>query len=244
MHKALSFFGPLGMVAVALLLTACAGVKKDTPEPPPTTVFLDERNRLHYNGPLDKNANEQLFSLYEKSTLKPHTLVISSGGGSVMLGMDLGDWVYENEISIVIDRFCASSCANYIFTAAKRKGLKKDSILLWHGSSWQPDIDALVKEGNESKIAWREREVSFFEKIGVDYRVTVYGIARTHPSFWEYLRALFTNETIIIHGFDYSIGDMGKFGIHNIYLIDGRWDWRKYTKCCNVKRIRLSNDKP
>ncbi len=232
------------LALAALLLAACAGNKTKPQEPPPTTVFLDKKNGIHYNGRLDKAANEQLFSLYEESITKPDTLVIFSGGGSALLGMDLGDWVYENEINVVVDQLCASSCANYIFTAAKRKGLKKDSVLLWHGNSWQPDMDALVRAGNESKIAWREREVSFFEKIKVDYRIAIYGFGSASASLWEYIRAFFTFKPIIVHGFDYSIEDMEKFGVTNVHLIDGHWNWRKYTDHYNVTRVKLSNDEP
>jgi hypothetical protein len=33
----------------------------------------------------------------------------------------------------VVDRLCASACANYIFLAAKRKIVLEGSVLLWHG---------------------------------------------------------------------------------------------------------------
>ncbi len=236
MSITLLFPSPFILLSAVLLLTACAGTK-NTSQEPPTTVFLDKENQIHYDGHLNKEANERLFELYETSITKPDTLVISSSGGGVMLGMDLGDWVYDNEINIVIDKLCASSCANYIFTAGKQKSLKKDSIIIWHGSSWQKNIDALVRDGNKSIVDWRKREVSFFKKIEVDYRITVYGFGRY--SLWQYIKAVFTAEPIL--GFDYSVEDMGKFGITNVHLVDGHWSWRKYTNCCNVKRVKLSD---
>ena len=55
-----------------------------------TTVFLDDDNQLHYEGHLDADSNELLYSLFKQTTVKPDTLVISSGGGDVLLGLDIG----------------------------------------------------------------------------------------------------------------------------------------------------------
>ena len=42
-----------------------------------------------------------------------------------------------------------------------------------------------------------------------------------------------------IEGFDFSIEDMAKFGVTDVYTIEGEWDWRKYTDCCNVVRMQF-----
>jgi len=228
---------PLVFVLLYLFLPGYAAVKPDATKPQ-TTVFIDKENRLHYEGYLDKDSNDLLLALYEKATVKPETLVISSGGGDVLLGLDLGEWIYDNGLNVVIDRMCASSCANYIFTAANRKGLKKDSVLFWHGSSWQKDVDELYRQGNEFVVALRKREVSFLKKIEVDHRIATYGLSRY--SFWSYVAAFIT--TVPIEGFDFSIEDMAKFGVTNVYLVDDHWNWREHTNCCNVKRVEVDDN--
>jgi hypothetical protein len=225
-------------------LSGCASVKTGFPEPvtepiqesitdPLTVVFLDEYNQLHYNGYFEQESNRKLIRLYMETPIKPETLIMSSEGGNVMNGIELGEWVYDTGLVVVVDGVCASSCANYVFTAGRQKGLKKDSVIIWHGSSWQQDADELYRQGDPSVIEWRQREVGFFEKIGVDHQITIYGLNR-YP-FRTYLGAIMTANPI--EGFDYSIEDMAKFGVTNVYEIEGEWDWRAYTDCCNVVRI-------
>lgn len=223
-------------VLISLFVSACASVRTEVAQPEPSTVvFLDEYNQLHYDGYFEQESNQLLYSLYDDAVIKPEALVVSSGGGNVSWGLELGEWVYDNGLVVVIEGICASSCANYVFTAARHKGLKKDSVLIWHGSSWQKDADELYRQGDASVVAWRELEVGFFEKIGVDHRITIYGLSR-YP-FRTYLGAIMTLNPI--QGFDFSIEDMAKFGVTNVYAIEGEWNWREYTDCCNVVRMRV-----
>ncbi len=206
---------------------------------PGNGVFLDDQNRLHYEGEITAQNSEMLFALWSSSEPRPGTLIIDSQGGSVMPGMDIGEWVFENNITVVVAGACVSSCANYVFTAARQKMLHRDSILVWHGSSWQKNMDEQFREGVDSIVEWRNREVAFFSHIGVDYRITTYGEDYT---FGDYAHAVFTREPIL--GFDYSIEDMAKFGVSNIQLVDGEWAWRNYTDCCNVKRVQVNGELP
>jgi len=224
-----------------LFASACATMKTEAPEPvslpePATVVYLDEYNQLHYEGYLEADANQRLYSHYANAQIKPEVLVISSEGGSVTPGLDLGDWVYDKGLVVIVEGVCASSCANYVFTAARQKGLKKDSVLIWHGSSLQKDVDELYRQGDSNVVAWRQREVSFFKKIDVDHQITIYGLER-YP-FRVYLGSIMMANPI--EGFDFSIEDMAKFGVTDVYPIEGEWNWRKYTNCCNVVRMQLN----
>ena len=42
-------------------------------------------------------------------------IVISSEGGVVDSGMDMGDYIHKNGIDVEVDGICLSSCANYIW---------------------------------------------------------------------------------------------------------------------------------
>jgi hypothetical protein len=139
-------------------------------------------------------------------------------------------------MDVIIKDVCMSSCANYIFTAGNNKYLQPYSVLMWHGSSWQPNLDEKYKQGIELFVRWREKEVAFFDKIGVNYRITVYGIEHKY-SFWQRFKAKVFKD--IIDGFDYSIMDMEKFGITNIHVAGDKWNWRQHTNCCNITRIKV-----
>lgn len=197
-----------------LMLSACGSIRK------PVAVHLEEPNALVFQGDLSQEANKRLFELYKKAQVKPQLLKITSGGGDVNLGMDLGEWVFQNQLDVEVIGSCLSSCANYVFTAAKTKFLNPDSILLWHGGAHQPGLEDQLKTAGELGKAyldaWRKREDAFFKTIHVNAEVTTYGQTASH--------VVRPNGTI---GYDYSIADMAKFGIINVIEKGGTWRWRE-----------------
>ena len=88
-----------------------------------------ENRELVYEGPISAKNNERAITLYEAAVDKPSTLVITSGGGNVDLGMDLGEFILEHDLDVKVNTFCFSSCANYVFTAGKNKWLGENAIL-------------------------------------------------------------------------------------------------------------------
>lgn len=82
----------------------------------------------------DQNIERFLEIVRDKEVLR---LIISSGGGEINAGMRLGDWIFDNNADIVIERVCASSCANYVFTAGRQKTLNEGAIVAWHGNILQ-----------------------------------------------------------------------------------------------------------
>lgn len=85
----------------------------------------------------------------------------------------------------------------------------------------------------------RRKETDFYADIAVDNLLTTYGQSKF--SFLDLTRGLFGKGTV---GYDYFIADMKKFGLVNIVLLDGEWDWRKYrTDRANlVRRIKVDDD--
>ena len=207
-------------ITAALCLLAFVSLYFASAKTAKTTVTLDRSGALVYKGWLNKDANTRLFKLYEKAKVKPQLLRIRSGGGDINLGMDVGEWVFRNHLDVEVTDQCASSCANYIFTAGRRKILNPDSIVMWHGGAHQPNMEQQVKAlgtiGEDYLSAWKLREDRFFKTVGVDGTITVYG--QTAPHVVLPAGAI---------GFDYSIGDMTKFGLLNIVEQGGPWRWRE-----------------
>lgn len=223
------------LAAFFVLIAGCAS--QGTEEVPETKVYLDDKNILYFEGYISPPASQKLFDLYARTPEKPQLLVINSGGGDIDAGMDMGDWIFDRGISVEVEEQCASSCANYIFTAARQKILRKNSLLLWHGSGWQKGFDRYAnsknKEIREEFISMRKRESAFFDQIGVDNLTTVYGYETL--TFMDIVKAIFGDAWL---GFDYSIKDMNRLGIKNIVLADDEWDWRKYTNKKTGKRVK------
>lgn len=225
------------IVFIDLLLGGCAAsIDKPTVESKPDFVGIRD-GQLVYRSGISKEANQALFEAYENAADKPERLLVSSRGGEIGLGLELGNWVKDNNLDVEVMDVCASSCANYVFPAAKTKYLRKDSILLWHGSAWQEDwgVDDEAKEAYQDYLnPMRDRETQFFAYLNVDNALCVYGL--NEIGYLDLVLHAIKNGLGPVAGYDYSLEDMERFGLSNIVLIDGEWDWRKY-KPNNKKRV-------
>lgn len=225
------------ILLITILISGCATLDSDQKDAKPNTkVFIDQDNTLNYVGSINGDANLRLFNLYHQSNVKPTNLKISSLGGNVMEGLRLGNWVFDNKLDVIVDKVCASSCANYVFPAGKTKYLHKHSALIWHGNSFQEDINEYYLDGEQHAVKYREAENAFYKKINVHPMLAEYG--HKEFTFWNFLFRYF-KETV---GYDYSISDMQKFGLTNIVLLDKTWEWRNHYSQHHVIRVEVNAD--
>lgn len=137
---------------------------------------------------------------------KPVTLLsIFSPGGIVSAGIRLGRWVRHKNADVRVEFVCASACANYVFTAGRKKIIARDSLVMWHGGTqeWElteivdelrrlaaqampPDADpyakfAVAKLGRYwSVMEQRDLETAYFKEIGFDGALVVLGAQPVH----------------------------------------------------------------
>ncbi|KGJ96677.1 ATP-dependent Clp protease proteolytic subunit [Thalassotalea sp. ND16A] len=203
------------------------------------TLVTLQNNDLFYRGEITKSSNQTVFELYNQTEVKPIKLIISSHGGDIEAGLTLGEWVLRNKLNIEVSRLCASSCANYVFTAGNQKYLNKDSVLLWHGSAWSNYDDHKDNKHFRDYIKpLRKREADFFAHIGVDNIITTYSHDMTVIELIKrYLG-------IGYKGYDFSLEDMNKLGVKNISILGDDWNWRKYRpeRSNWIKRVELNNE--
>ncbi|RYU68789.1 hypothetical protein ERW51_06385 [Aliivibrio finisterrensis] len=189
-----------------------------------TTVVV-KGDKFVYEGDISGGANETLLSLY-KNNGQIKTLEIKSYGGEINLGMDLGEFVYKNNLTVEVNDYCFSSCANYVFPSGKRKLISNRAVIGFHGgaSSNEFDDSEFEKELASLSIQQREetlnevanymkdsvkREDAFYSMIGVDQRITTLGQSDDFSQFDE-------------GGYDgwyYSISALNKLGVDNVFLI-------------------------
>lgn len=227
----------------SFLVVGCTSLKNTGESSQNVEIYVGIQNgNLIYQGEITEASNNAIFSLFNDAEFKPSRLVISSNGGEIGAGMDLGRWVKDNKLDVEVKGACASSCANYVFPAANTKYLRKDSILMWHGSAWQSNW-RIAEDNRESFNAYitlmRKKETIFYADIGADNLLTTYGQSKVN--FWDYIQNFFGKGTV---GYDYSLADLQKFGVTNIVLLDDEWDWRKYrpNRANLVKRIKVDDD--
>ena len=194
-----------------------------------------ENRELVYEGPISAKNNERAITLYEAAVDKPSTLVITSGGGNVDLGMDLGEFILEHDLDVKVNTFCFSSCANYVFTAGKNKWLGENAILGWHGDAasayWRDsDINAMVRhlEGEEKSKEWQElrqhydditrksvvREKQFFKRISTDHAFLTIGLSK------DLVKAAVKQKA---RGWTVTPALLEKMGVSNIKFISSPW---------------------
>lgn len=214
------------------LLSSCAAIDQTENNQP--NIYIGKDNILNYKGELTSESVQHAINLATSHYKKPTSLLIESTGGDVFAGLELGNWIYSNKMDVIVDIGCASSCANYVFTAGHKKYLSKKAVLIWHGGSYQESIKKLIANNDKFALKWRQKEDEFFKRIKVDSSLTVRGLKQY--SLWDKLFSLITFQPIA--GFDYSISDLGKFGIKNIILIDQEWSWRQYNNRFNVIRAK------
>lgn len=177
-------------------------------------IYLDG-DTLFYKGSMTTNKTAEAMRLLDE--YKPSKLFISSPGGDVESSIRLAQHIHANKIDVHLGRLCASSCANYILPAAENVYFAKDSILIWHGGSYQPDANKMFKANHEFLQSWRAMENEFFLAVGVSPFITVCGMEQV--SFFDNLLHLLQIKKII--GFTYSLEDIKKFGVTNIHLAEG-----------------------
>lgn len=79
------------------------------------------------------------FIEIDRTQLK--TLVVDSGGGDVEATLRIAQALRPIGYTIIVERICASSCANYLFTAAKEKWIR-EGVVGYHGN-----VRACVENG-------------------------------------------------------------------------------------------------
>lgn len=215
---------------------------------------------IEYQGLITSEANDGVYELYQEASPKPTTVIIESHGGSAGAAMELGHWMLDHQLDVRVDTYCYSSCANYVFLAGENKMLASHASLMWHGGVMQPIerpklehvlddmLDALEPEAREEMLAERSRErlleqlessrleliareAQFFQRVGVDPRLTILGQLFEHE--------LLANDHDY-DGWDLSLSDLERVGVHGIQIVgDSTWEPWPAREDLLVFRIRL-----
>ena len=92
-----------------------------------------------------------------QSSAKNKTFVVTeSGGGNWESALALGILIHRHGWDVEVLDVCASSCANFIFTAGKVKYLHSNALLLFHGGPHQENIMAQAIEADRVAAANNE----------------------------------------------------------------------------------------
>ncbi|MDF0532912.1 hypothetical protein PY479_01310 [Shewanella sp. A32] len=201
-----------------LTLLLLGGCSCSAYQPPMANVYMPDQHTLVFSGETRTESVKQALALVQNAKSPVTTLIITSTGSNPAGGMMLGEWVYQQQVAVEVREICAGSCANYIFTAASSVKVDQDAVIGFQGGAWQQHWDKpwyrfLVPGFDEHKCLsvteWREREIAFFERIGVREEITLMGQIkpfaqqRSGKSWWSYRAA-----------------DFSKFGLRQVHFTD------------------------
>ncbi len=157
-------------------------------------AFMDTAlaETVTYQGDISSTQNRDFFKRVQDRAID--RLVITSAGGEVEAGIELGLWVFKQQLTLEVRDYCFSSCANYVFPAAARKIIRPNAVVAWHGNYqhlyetglWRDDIAKRIQRTGESRAIARQKvlaqvqrlvkqEKVFFKTIGVDQYLTWIG---------------------------------------------------------------------
>lgn len=116
------------------------------------------------------------------------TLEITSTGGDVEAAIDLGEFIFNHQLSVYIPELCLSSCANYLFTAGKEKIITNQTVLGWHGGALQKNLISDSNLTEQQLLHLQKKEKEFFQLIKVDQRICTLGQEPPYnlEGFWDY----------------------------------------------------------
>ena len=176
-----------------------------------------------YRGAISAENNAGFFA--RVSALPVRLLLIDSEGGDVAAAIELADWVHARQLDIAVTGVCLSSCANYVFPAARQKEIRPGAIVAWHGNyhhlahtgQWRDDVVLrMQRDGEDRQTATRyvqsqvarlvALERDFFDRIGVDEQVCWIG---KQPPY------------NVADYYFLSAADMARFGISDVQVPAG-----------------------
>jgi hypothetical protein len=176
-----------------------------------------------YRGAISAENNAGFFARVAGQPVR--LLLIDSIGGDVAAAIDLADWVHARQLDIAVTGVCLSSCANYVFPAARQKEIRPGAVVAWHGNYhhlahtglWRDDVVLrMQRDGEDRETATRyvqsqvarlvALERDFFARIGVYEQVCWIG---KQPPY------------NVADYYFLSAADMARFGISRVQVPAG-----------------------
>ena len=109
-------------------------------------------------GFIDSKKSSDLHS-YLARCPSPKEIIVNSRGGDSKASIEIGDVIRENNIKLVINGICASSCASFVFMAAKKVEIAGTSLVLFHHTQ-SALLEAFESLSPDAKLDWNRMRIS------------------------------------------------------------------------------------
>lgn len=123
---------------------------------------------LCFTGDIDRASAARAEALMADRGLT--AFVIHSDGGEVTAALRLARTLRARGLPLIVTRRCISSCANFLFPAARTKAVAPNSLVIFHGGIAPGAFGGLFGGGEERELL--AQTSAFFREIGVDGSIT------------------------------------------------------------------------
>jgi hypothetical protein len=121
--------------------------------------IIRDGDTVYVNGVIDEVAAQLLNAEFDNGARK---LVIQSKGGDAAAALSVAENMLKYDVDIVVDKYCMSACANYLFLAGRQKSLQAGALLGYHGglvgadaafyAAIGVDVDSIANNYNPATI--------------------------------------------------------------------------------------------
>ena len=195
----------VALTAFTALSGLLAAAPHTTAQAQPAATVEAIGDAIVFTGQINQQSAASFLRLLQDPGIR--RLVITSRGGIVTASLDMAVAIHERRLDIEVPTTCHSSCANYIFPAARQKIVGRPDAVAWHGNMThvmylqQTGQATWSEEMIESARQLAAREAQFYRRIGVDGFVCWF--AKIAPYNMDDFYSL-------------SVDDMRRFGMANV----------------------------
>lgn len=97
----------------------------------PCGWYSIDEGTIGFRGGIENSKTFQSFLKFYKQG-KTKKIIVNSLGGAAFDGIAIGEIVVRDKLHVIVDGYCMSSCANYLFSLAKTKTI--NGLVAFHGS--------------------------------------------------------------------------------------------------------------
>lgn len=126
-------------------------------------------------GEIDSKSPKIFADAMKESIRRIH---LRSGGGDTAAAMEIGREIHRRGLDVIIDGICASSCANYLFVAGKKKSVVAGGYLLLHGAPSFRPLTTQTSFPNATAVRFASEKLASFPYASLSETAP-------HTSFYE-----------------------------------------------------------
>lgn len=181
----------------AQILEACRAWAVARTADSPVVHRIGEDGLCFRGDTTDANAAAFIEAVAGTGVDEPLVIVVDSGGGEINAAMAMAEAIVPRRTTVIAQRQCMSSCANYLFLAGDRRVVAPGTLLVYHGgifrepeSHWAAlrdewrqrmnaaDLEASMAASREYADSSLRRQDAFLRSVNVD------------PNLFEWMQSL------------------------------------------------------